>query len=199
MPSPILLAHPPGAASQAQAVAAELKALGYEVEELRGRGQSPRGRKVVLLWSRQAWGTPALRAVARQAHATGSLVCVRLDAAPPPVEGARQTRFAKRMAWRRLLSTKAGPVAAAPRGAARARIHTARAKRVKAKTQPVGTDMRLYSDSSTRAFAIVLTLCIVSAAALGVAYGRYPAVAAPIDQAAAALYAQASEIAALAP
>jgi hypothetical protein len=45
----------------------------------------------------------------------------------------------------------------------------------------------------------MLTLCLVSAAALGIAYGRYPAVAAPIDSAAAAAYAQASEIAALAP
>lgn len=197
MPSPILLAHPRNAARQARAVADELKALGYEVAP--ARGLNPRGRKVVLLWSRQAWGTPSLRAVARRAHATGSLVCIRLDAAPPPVEGARSARLAKRIAWRRLLSSETRPVPAPLRGVARARIHTARAKRVMPTPQPVGTDMRLYSDRSTRAFAIVLTLCLVSAAALGVAYGRYPEVAAPIDQAAAAAYAQASAVAALAP
>jgi hypothetical protein len=66
-------------------------------------------------------------------------------------------------------------------------------------TETAGTDMRLYSDSSTRAFAIILSLCLVGAAALGVAYSRYPQVAAPIDSAASVAYEKASEIAALAP
>ncbi|MBK6703935.1 MAG: hypothetical protein IPG56_09395 [Caulobacteraceae bacterium] len=59
--------------------------------------------------------------------------------------------------------------------------------------------MRLHSESTSRAFAIILTLCLLGAGALGVAYQRYPQVAAPIDSAASAAYAQASEIAALAP
>lgn len=59
--------------------------------------------------------------------------------------------------------------------------------------------MRLYSESTSRAFAIVLSLCLVGAAALGFAYQKYPQVAAPIDNAAAAAYAEASELAALAP
>lgn len=59
--------------------------------------------------------------------------------------------------------------------------------------------MRLYSDSTTRTFAIVLTLFLFAATGLGIAYSRYPQVAAPIDQAASAAYEQASEIAALAP
>lgn len=199
MPPSILLAHPPNAAAQARAVAAQLTALGYEVEAHRGRGPHPRGRKVVLLWSRQAWGTPALRAVARQAHATGSLVCVRLDAAPPPVEGAPSTRLTKHVAWRRLLSAKPRTNASAPSVARRAMHQTTRAKRPMRQVETVGTDMRLHSESSSRAFAIALTVCLVSAVALGVAYTRYPEVAAPIDTAAAAAYAQVSEIAALAP
>jgi hypothetical protein len=196
----ILLAHPRGAEAQARGVAAELRELGYEVKNYAPGAKRVRTDKVVMLWSRAAWGTPALRAAARKARATGSLVCVRLDSAPPPVESARSARLTKDVAWRRLLSTKARPVAPAPASRpARARIHTARAKRMARPTETAGTDMRLYSDSSTRAFAIILSLCLVGAAALGVAYSRYPQVAAPIDSAASVAYEKASEIAALAP
>lgn len=194
----ILIAHPRGAETQARGVAAELRALGYEVKDYTP-GAKRVGTKLVMLWSREAWGTPALRAAARKARATGSLVCVRLDNAPPPLEGARSTRLSKDVAWRRLLSMKARPISAPAPTPARARISTARAKRVARPAQMVGTDMRLYSESSSRAFAIILTLCLLGAGALGFAYERYPQVAAPIDSAASAAYAQASEIAALAP
>ncbi|MCX7360032.1 MAG: hypothetical protein NT015_18075 [Alphaproteobacteria bacterium] len=195
----ILIAHPRGAEAQARSVAAELRSLGYEVNDYTPGARRAGSDKVVVLWSRAAWGTPALRAAARKARATGSLVCVRLDNAPPPVESRRSARLAKEVAWRRLLSTKARPLAAPTSSPARARIHTARAKRTARPAQTVGTDMRLYSDSSSRAFAIILTLCLLGAGALGFAYQRYPQVAAPIDSAASAAYAQASEIAALAP
>lgn len=59
--------------------------------------------------------------------------------------------------------------------------------------------MRVYSESSSRAFAVVLAVLLLGAVGLGVAYTRYPAVAAPIDSAATAAYTQASELAALAP
>lgn len=200
MPTRVLLAHPRGAENEARGVAAELKALGYEVQRCTPGAQRAGGHKVVMLWSRAAWGTPALRAAARQAKAAGSLVCVRLDDAPPPVSGAVNARLAKRIAWRRLLSTRPRSVAGTSRPP-RTQLQTARAKRA---TRPapaanVGTDMRLYSDSTTRTFAVVLTLCLFAAAGLGVAYSRYPQVAAPIDQAASVAYEQASEIAALAP
>lgn len=193
----ILLAHPRGAEVQARAVAAELRALGYEVSDYAAGSRGDGTDKLVLLWSRAAWGTPALRAAARKARMAGSLVCVRLDNAPPPVESARSARLTKRMAWRQLLNTRS-KVAAAGRPA-RSQIYTARAKRMARPAITAGTDMRLHSESTSRTFAIMLTLCLVSAAALGIAYARYPAVAAPIDGAAAAAYAQASEIAALAP
>lgn len=200
MPTRVLLAHPRGAETEARGVAAELKSLGYEVQRCTPGAQRAGGHKVVMLWSRAAWGTPALRAAARQAKAAGSLVCVRLDDAPPPVQGAVNTRLAKRVAWRRLLSSRPRSVAGTSRPP-RTHLQTARAKRA---TRPaaapnVGTDMRLYSDSTTRAFAVVLTLCLFAAAGLGVAYSRYPQVAAPIDQAATVAYEQASELAALAP
>ncbi|MEQ1810709.1 MAG: hypothetical protein ABL889_12335 [Terricaulis sp.] len=194
----ILIAHPRGAEIQARGVAAELRALGYEVGDYVPGAKRAGTDKVVMLWSRAAWGTPALQAAARKARATGSLVCVRLDSAPAPVVGAVSTRLAKRVAWRRLLSTKARPAATVHRPA-RQQIYTARAKRAALPAQTVGTDMRLHSESTSRAFAIILTLCLLGAGALGVAYQRYPQVAAPIDSAASAAYAQASEIAALAP
>lgn len=195
----ILIAHPRGAEAQAHAVAAELRALGYDVKNYTPGAKRLGPGKVVMLWSREAWGTPALRAAARKARATGSLVCVRLDNAPPPVEGGRSTRLSKDVAWRRLLGTNARPTSASAPALTRARISTARAKRMARPAQTVGTDMRLYSDSSSsRAFAIILTLCLLGAGALGFVYQRYPQVAAPIDSAASAAYAQASEIAALA-
>ncbi len=198
MPSaPILIAHPSNAKAHARAVADQLNALGYEVEEFDASRRRVGARQVVLLWSRQAWGTPALRAVARRAHAAGSLVCIRLDAAPPPVEGARSARLAKRVPWRRLLSDRARP-AGAPAPLTRTYTRTARAKRAARIPSQAGTDMR-HSDSSSRSFAIVLTLFLVGAVALSVAYQRYPEVAAPINDAASAAYTQASEIAALAP
>lgn len=193
----ILIAHPRGAETQAREIAAELRALGFEVGDYTPGAKRAKADKVVMLWTRAAWGTPALRAAARKARATGSLVCVRLDGAPLP--GARSVRLTKDVAWKRLLSAKARPAAAPVARPARARIHTARAKRMARPAEAVGTDMRLYSESSSRAFAIVLSVCLLGAGALGFAYSRYPQVAAPIDNAAAAAYAQASELAALAP
>lgn len=176
-----------------------MRSLGYEVANYTPGVKRTNADKIVMLWSRAAWGTPALRAAARKARATGSLVCVRLDNARPPVESGRSARLTKDVAWRRLLSTKARPLASPAISPARARIYTARAKRMARPAQTVGTDMRLYSESSSRAFAIILTVCLLGVSALGFAYQRYPQVAAPIDSAASAVYAQASEIAALAP
>jgi hypothetical protein len=198
MASRILLAHPNGAVTHARTVTAQLEALGYEVGALTPRTRRTGAHKVVMLWSRAAWGTPALRTAARRAHAAGKLVCIRLDSAPPPVQGARGVQLKKGVAWRRLLSAKARPAAVATRPA-RARISTARARRIARPTETVGTDMRVYSESSSRAFAVVLAVLLVGAVGLGVAYTRYPAVAAPIDSAATAAYTRASELAALAP
>ena len=53
--------------------------------------------------------------------------------------------------------------------------------------------------TSSRTFAIVLTLALVAAGAAGLAYTYSPAFAAQIDAGANAVYLKASEIAALAP
>lgn len=194
----ILISYPRGAETQARGVAAELRSLGYEVSDYTPGARRAGKDKVVMLWSRAAWGTPALRAAARKARPTGSLVFVRLDSATPPGEAAPSARLTKHMAWRRLLGARARPIATPPSAPARARIHTARAKRATRPAQTAGTDMRLHSDSSSRTFAIILTLCLFGAGALGVAYQRYPQVAAPIDNVASAAYTKASELAALA-
>ncbi|MEZ5959797.1 MAG: hypothetical protein R3C30_05145 [Hyphomonadaceae bacterium] len=198
MTSRVVLVHSANAGAQARSVANHLAALGYDVSTHTKRAALQRADKVVVLWSREARGTPSLRAVARLAQAGGKLVCVRLDTAPPPVEGAPNVRLADRIAWRRILSARANAKPVADR-VIRAPIQTARAKRAGRPAQQMGTDMRLYSDSTTRAFAIVLTLCLLAATGLGIAYSRYPQVAAPIDQAASVAYEQASELAALAP
>jgi hypothetical protein len=199
MPSRVLLAFAKGAEDQARDIRAQLSALGYDVGATSARGSKATSDKVVMVWSRTA--PPALRAAARRAHAAGKLVCIRLDSAPAPVKGAPGARFTKGVAWRRLLSAAARPAAEASRPA-RARIHAARAKRTKRvsqKVETVGTDMRLYSESSSRTFAIVLAFCLAGAVGLGIAYSQDPRVAAPIDRAVAAAYAQASELAAMAP
>lgn len=209
MPSRVSLAFAKGAERQARDISAQLSALGYEVGPISARGKKAASGKVVMVWSRAALGAPALRAAARKAHAAGKLVCIRADSAPPPVHGAPGAKLTNKLKWRALLAAKARPAPASETRPGRARIHTARAKRVKARApsrdarpgaaETVGTDMRIYSESSSRAFAIVLAVLLIGAVGLGVAYTRYPQVAAPIDSAAAAAYAQASEIAAKAP
>lgn len=202
MPTPILLAHPRGAENHARGVAAELMALGYEVRSYTPRAQRSGAHKVVLLWSRAAWGTPALRAAARKARATGSLVCVRLDSAPPPVEGAHllplKRNGPQRVAWRRALSSspRATPTRASAPPAART---TKRARRTGVAPKPVVEKKMHVKEKNSRLFAIALTVSLLAIAGAGIAYGRYPAFAAPIDEAASAAYAKASEIAALAP
>ena len=53
--------------------------------------------------------------------------------------------------------------------------------------------------TSSRTFAVLLTLTIAALVGAGVAYTRAPAFAAQVDASANAVYAKASEIAALAP
>ncbi|PZO50235.1 MAG: hypothetical protein DCF16_13390 [Alphaproteobacteria bacterium] len=63
MTSRIVLAYADTAEAEARALASRLDRLGYRVDRLRGRPKA--ADKVVMLWSRAAWGTPALRAAAR--------------------------------------------------------------------------------------------------------------------------------------
>lgn len=127
----VILAHAPGARAFAADVCAQLKALGYAVDALpqaRGaRAASLAGaHRLVLLWSRRAARTPALRAAAKRAG--DKLLCVRLDDAHPPAAlGARamalpRGRHAANV-WRRLL-------ARAPERRAAAKTVTARTSRM---------------------------------------------------------------------
>lgn len=207
MTSRVLLAFDQSAAPHAQRIASKLGALGYEVGVLGERSQA-RGDKVVMLWSRAAWGTPALRAAARRAHAAGKLVCIRLDAAPPPVRGVKLAGLprgrADQGAWRRLLHPKARTATIASKPAT-AHISAPRSKRPQrtAIAQPTRAQANEESASmrepNSRGFAIALTLALIAVAATGYAYQNDARVAAPIDRAANSFYTEASKLAALAP
>lgn len=204
MTSRILLAYPETAASEAQSVATKLGALGYEVGRL---GPRARGDKVVMLWSRAAWGTPALRAAARRAHAAGKLVCIRLDAAPPPVGGTRLARLPRGRAdnatWRKLLHPKAQPLAVAQkearRPASRSKRTTQRPAHAPSAPAPAPQESASMKEKNSRGFAIALTLTLIAIGATGYLYQHDARVAAPIDRAANSLYTEASKLAALAP
>lgn len=118
----VLLAHAPGARALADDVSAQLEALGYAVDALpqaRGaRAASLAGaHRLVLLWSRQAARTPALRAAAKRAG--DKLLCIRLDDAHPPAAlGARAIALPRGRhaadVWRRLLARAPERAIAAP-------------------------------------------------------------------------------------
>jgi len=205
MTSRIVLAYADTAEAEARALASRLDRLGYRVDRLRGRPKA--ADKVVMLWSRAAWGTPALRAAARRAHAAGKLVCIRLDSAPPPVSGARVSPLpggrADRTTWRRLLNPKPRTAATAPVTRKRERVEAQPRARRNVAAVSVGTpkhrELGDMKEKNSRGFAIALTLTLLAIGATAFAYNREPAVAERIDGAAARVYAEASKVAALAP
>lgn len=108
-----ILASDAQAENQAKHAAAKLAALGFDVrrvsEKKRDRKQAAaveQAQKLVVIWSRAARGTPALRAAARRAHETGKLVSVSVGAAPPPVSGRTIAPPRQSAAWRGVLTTK---------------------------------------------------------------------------------------------
>lgn len=132
-PPLLILASGPRANAQASKVAADLSALGFNVTPASLRrakaAKIETAHKVVLLWSRAARGTPALRAAAQRAKAKGKLVCVALDAAPPPLGAKAQKLPRQRLAWRRLLGSKHRAVVA-PLKLAPQPLRPQRAKRI---------------------------------------------------------------------
>jgi hypothetical protein len=115
MPSPlVVLAHAPEADAVAQQVTDELAALGYAVNRTAAgalkrswAAKIETAHRVVVLWSRKARPTPALRAAVRRASARGTLVCVSLDAAPAPAGAKRITPLPRNgAAWRHALIRK---------------------------------------------------------------------------------------------
>lgn len=200
MTSRIVLAYSDDAAAQARDIAAKLGALGYTVGAL---GPKARGDKVLMLWSRAAWGTPALRAAARRAHAAGKLVCIGLDSAPPPIRGAKLSRLPRGRAhpdaWRRLLHPKPQPLAiTSPKTRKVAQPRAARRPRPSVKP-PAPVESAAMKEPNSRGFAIALTLTLIAVAATGYLYQQDVRVSAPIDQAANSFYTEASKLAALAP
>lgn len=200
MPSRVLLAFADDTQDQARAIGAQLSALGYRVGALPARGKPAQADRIVMVWSRAAWGTPALRAAVQRAQAAGKLVCVSTEGAPPPL-GARAAKLPRGRAQRKELSKLLRP---------RARVVepnpvTARVRPLPKKRPAVRKMVRVETiempakPTSSRTFAVLLTLTIIAFVGAGVAYTRAPAFAAQVDAGANAVYVKASEIAALAP
>lgn len=183
------------AQAQAKRVAAELAALGFAVDPVldpalkrQQAARLERARKVVLVWSRAARGTPALRAAARRARANGKLVCVTVDAAPPPVGGRAVALPRDRAAWRRILNAKKKtqptpkPVKPAPRPK-RARPRAERTPSPPASQAAVAAAPKTAPRRSSGASAIrVLTaLALVTLAAGSETYVRDAGFAARVD------------------
>lgn len=90
----VVVAHAADASTEAAAIAAEMRALGFEVDRDR-LDPGPRARRilnhrlanarrVILLWSKAAARLPQLRSAASRAKTLGALCVVRIDATPMP-------------------------------------------------------------------------------------------------------------------
>ncbi len=122
----VILAHAPGADAHADEIAAQLAALGYQIDrDVTAPGTAAartRARRIasahryIVLWSREAAKAPALRAAAKHALRAGKLASVRLDKTPPPVGAASAIALPRGRtqahAWRRLLEQTEMPAAA---------------------------------------------------------------------------------------
>lgn len=187
-----------------EAAASRLAAMGHAVRSASDvtRAQLAAARKVIVVWSRAARGTPALRTAARRAKACGKLVCVRLDAARPPVElgGARAVRLpagrAEAAAWRKLLRAPARYRAAAAAPAASATLSTRRAVRP-TRAPALAASAPTQSRSTVhgaRLLAALAALALVVVAAGAEAYARDPNFAARVQTLAELAKSQATEI-----
>jgi hypothetical protein len=135
----ILVAHAPAAAARAGLIVNKLEKLGFTVSREPPRARDlpaaiGRAQRVLVLWSKDAARTPALRA-AMNAKQAGKLAIARLDGAAPParlgasaVDLSRWTGRETARNWRRLVSTlpgatpraRSGFVATAPAAASAA-------------------------------------------------------------------------------
>ncbi|MFT3729507.1 MAG: hypothetical protein QM759_16915 [Terricaulis sp.] len=129
----VVLANDSHAEPVADRVSADLAKLGFKVDRATpGRATAAKieaAHRVIVLWSRAARGTPALRAAVQRARAKGTLVCVGLHAAPPLVGVKRVARVPQSgSAWRSALA-KRRAVAVAANRIARTRTPPKRARR----------------------------------------------------------------------
>lgn len=119
----IVLAHAADGEALALRVDAALARAGFMVERVGaqvgrrlGGAALESAHRVVVIWSRAAASSPALRAAVRRARARGTLVCVPLGSAPPPGAGAKLLRRVpqSRAAWRTELGLARAPRPKAP-------------------------------------------------------------------------------------
>ncbi len=202
MPPVVVLAHAPQAEAVANRVTDELSGLGFSVDRTARvatrRAQAAKieaAHKVVLLWSRAARGTPALRAAVRRARAKGTLVCVALDAAPPPTGAGEAKRLPRGgAAWRKALTAKPRAIDATP---LRAQPRPARARRdpkLRIEKQFKATPLSRPRRRGAPVLASVLALALVAAAAGAEAYARDATFAARVNALAAQAQAKAAAL-----
>lgn len=186
-----------------EAAASRLAAMGHAVRSAGDmtRAQLAAARKVIVVWSRAARGTPALRTAARRAKACGKLVCVRLDAARPPVDlgGARAVRLpagrGAAAAWTKLLRTPARHRQAVT-SPVHATLSTRRAvKRPRSASIAAATIPARGKTQGARLLAALTALALIAIAAGAEAYARDPDFAARLNALATQAQSQASEIA----
>lgn len=186
-----------------EAAASRLAAMGHAVRSAGDmtRAQLAAARKVIVVWSRAARGTPALRTAARRAKACGKLVCVRLDAARPPVDlgGARAVRLpagrGAAAAWTKLLRTPARHRHAVT-SPVQATLSTRRAvKRPRSASNAAATIPTRGKTQGARLLAALTALALIAIAAGAEAYARDPDFAARLNALATQAQSQAGEIA----
>ncbi|MEZ6022480.1 MAG: hypothetical protein R3C16_03470 [Hyphomonadaceae bacterium] len=198
-----MLAYSSDAEREARRISADLEALGFTVGPAPpGPGRQAAGieraDRVLMLWSRAARGTPALRAAARRAKAKGKLVCVSLDAAPPPTGGNAVRPPRQRLGWRPLLAPpRAKPAAQVPPVRRRSSyVATGRAQRdrkqVVIRTAPRPLPKPPRKGAGPMALAAVVVLI---ATAAGVeTYARDPAFATQVNSMSASARQQAEAL-----
>jgi hypothetical protein len=192
-------------ADDANTAASRLAATGQKVRKAGDvtRTQLAKARKVIVVWSRSARGSPALRAAAQQAKARGKLVCVRLDAALPPAElgGQRAVRLPpgplQDVAWRRLMNPVRRPITA-PTRLVKTRPSTRRATRRRANAAPPSPARTAHVSATPRQGARLLAslaaLALIVLAAGAEAYARDADFAARVKAFASDATARASQV-----
>ena len=200
MPQPsVVLIHPPESESAATRIADQLLKLGYPVQRAGADVKRARAAKietagrVVVLWSRAARGTPALRAAVRRARARGTLVCVALDAAPPPGGAKYVARLPRNgAAWRGALSEKKRPLQA--QKMARALSRPQRARRTTNGDGSVEATANHVAPRSAPILGFLATILVFGAAVGAGLYQTDPGFAAKVNALTAQAQAQVASL-----
>lgn len=173
-PSIIVLSNDSRTQSSADRISADLSKLGFKIDRGAKAAKIETAHRVIVLWSRAARGTPALRAAVRRARAKGTLVCVGPHAAPPLI-GAKRIKQLPRTsaAWRAALAKQSVAPPAKKRARPRARAkRTPRTRAADGGTSVTTTTTTATARRSAPILGFLATLIVFGAA---VGAGMYQA------------------------